>query len=86
MIVKNYVNNEAIWFVFNLTFIVIYQMILLFTVATPAYILLCASNMGLPSTWADTMAPRVILALVLLEFMADNQQWSKPPSQAPTKR
>lgn len=76
MIVKNYVNNEAIWFIFNLFFIVIYQMILLFTVATPTYILLCATNMGMPTTWVDTMAPRVILALVLLEFMADQQQWN----------
>lgn len=76
MIVKNYVNNDTIWFIFNLSFIVIYQMILLFTVTTPAYILLCATNMGMPMTWIDTMAPRAILALVLLEFMADQQQWN----------
>lgn len=75
MIVKGYVNNEAIWKVFNLTFIAIAQMVLLFLISCPAYILLLSTKQGMAMHTVDTVASRLIVGLVLLEFMADQQQW-----------
>ena len=51
--------------------------ILLWFVATPAYVLMLASRVG-PDTmqmW-DIIFSRGIMALVLIEFFADQQQWS----------
>lgn len=75
-LVKAQVNNEGIWFFFNLFFIAIAQSILLFLISTPAYILLLVTKHGMPMTKIDSIFPRVVIALVLLEFMADQQQWN----------
>jgi steroid 5-alpha reductase family enzyme len=72
--------SPALFFVFNVTFISLAQSVLLFLITTPTYTMLLASRVPLVEkmTTADTIFARVLMGLVLLEFFADQQQWSKP--------
>ncbi len=67
--------NAPLFFVFNVLFIALTQSVLLFAITTPAYILLLASRQGENLTTVDTIFPRILLGLVLLEWFADQQQW-----------
>ena len=59
------------WLVFNLLFISFYQMglILLFTLPV------VRSMDGLPLGWADYLLAALIIALIVVETVADQQQW-----------
>jgi hypothetical protein len=70
--------SPALWFIFNIVFIAGAQSVLLFLITTPAYILLLATKMGMPLATIDTVFPRAFIALILMAFMADQQQWSQP--------
>lgn len=67
----------AAFFLFNVTFISLGQSILLFLIATPTYVLLLASKLGAPFGGGDIAFARVLMGLILVEFFADQQQWSK---------
>lgn len=71
--------NGALFFIFNVLFISFGQSILLFLITTPAYVMVLASRLLPETSNIDIIFPRVILFLVLLEFAADQQQWSKSP-------
>jgi steroid 5-alpha reductase family enzyme len=58
-------------------FISLAQSLLLFFVASPAYVLLLVSRTGAPLKAADTIFLRILLGLVIFEFVADQQQWGK---------
>src|SRR5690349_14086249 len=77
MIVKAKIDsvNPAIWYIFNLVFIAATQLSLLLLISTPAYIQLVVTNMGMEISKVDTIFPRILLALVLIEGLADHQQW-----------
>ncbi|KAL8768795.1 MAG: hypothetical protein Q9209_005084 [Squamulea sp. 1 TL-2023] len=73
-IVKNYVNNPVIFFLFNILFISLAQSLLLFSVTMPTYVLLLAA----PITRAqvpDIVFTQVLLGCVFLAYTADQQQW-----------
>jgi steroid 5-alpha reductase family enzyme len=61
------------WAAFNLFFISLYQqgLILLFTLP----ILIAYEGVGKPLTWLDYLAAAAIIALVLIETIADQQQF-----------
>ena len=69
--------NPAIFFVFNITFISLAQSVLLFLISTPTYVMLLTARFGEGMNIADTVYARVLMGLVLVEFFADQQQWSK---------
>lgn len=78
MIIKKQVDswNLALWPVFNIIFIAGMQLSLLFLISAPAYIQLLVTNMGMGISRVDTLFPRVLVGLVLIEALADHQQWS----------
>lgn len=77
-IIKKVVDSwsPAIWPVFNIVFIAGMQLSLLLLIAAPAYIQLLVSNMGMEISKVDTLFPRALVGLVLIEGLADHQQWS----------
>ncbi|KAK0124343.1 hypothetical protein ONS95_009312 [Cadophora gregata] len=68
--------HPGLFFVFNVLFISLAQSILLFLITTPTYVMLLAGRIGGGLTTADMVFVRVLMALVLLEFFADQQQWN----------
>ncbi|OAF57919.1 hypothetical protein VC83_05268 [Pseudogymnoascus destructans] len=84
MIIKKKVNSwsTAIWPVFNIIFIAGMQLGLLLLISTPAYIQLLVSNMEMPISKVDTLFPRALVGLVLIEALADHQQWSFQSAKA----
>jgi steroid 5-alpha reductase family enzyme len=68
---------KAVFHVFNWTFISFIQSILLFLIAAPVYTVLLASTIEPKLTSADLAYLAVELGLVLTEYIADEQQWSK---------
>lgn len=76
-IIKKWVNNAPVWFVFNATFISTIQSVLLFLVTTPTYIILLANRFNGSDSLlsSDYFFIGLLLCLILTEFTADNQQW-----------
>jgi steroid 5-alpha reductase family enzyme len=62
----------------DLTFIAFYQNLLLLAISTPAYILLlCSTIKDFPAmTTTDTVISRALVVILLLESLADQQQWA----------
>ncbi|KAK0621250.1 hypothetical protein B0T17DRAFT_617721 [Bombardia bombarda] len=73
-IVRNQVPAIAFHFL-NLTFISFIQSVLLFLIAAPGYVLLLSSRFEPEITGADVGYVAAELALVLVEWFADQQQW-----------
>jgi hypothetical protein len=78
MIIKSQVDavNPAIWYLFNIVFIAAMQLGLLLLISTPAYIQLLVTSMGMEFSTVDKLFPRALVGLVLIEGLADHQQWS----------
>ncbi|KAI9050076.1 hypothetical protein LZ554_006220 [Drepanopeziza brunnea f. sp. 'monogermtubi'] len=74
-IVKSKV-HPGVFFIFNIIFISLAQSVLLFAITTPTYILLLAARLGQEFSTSDIIFARLLMALVLLEFFADQQQWN----------
>ncbi|EXJ77368.1 hypothetical protein A1O3_09594 [Capronia epimyces CBS 606.96] len=80
-IVKEHI-GPAVFFVFNVLFISLYQSLLLFSVTTPTYVLLLTQRLATysPQTpswdWKDTLAGSIILFCIGISFVADQQQWN----------
>jgi steroid 5-alpha reductase family enzyme len=70
---------KAVFHVFNWTFISFIQSILLFLIAAPVYTILLASTIEPNLTSADLASVAIELGLILTEYIADEQQWGKPP-------
>ncbi|GAB7358123.1 hypothetical protein MBLNU230_g0282t1 [Neophaeotheca triangularis] len=68
--------HPVLFFIFNVLFISTAQSILLFLIITPAYPLILAARLHPEMFWVDTMFPRFLIGLVLLEYFADGQQWT----------
>lgn len=81
MIIKKKVDSwsPAIWPIFNIIFIAGMQISLLLLISAPAYIQLLVTNMGMEISRVDTLFPRALVGLVLIEALADHQQWSLYP-------
>lgn len=65
-------NNRFVWMMFNLFFICGYQGILIFLFLLP--ILTALGTDASPVQWADYLLATLFLLLVVLEFIADQQQ------------
>jgi steroid 5-alpha reductase family enzyme len=72
----------AAFFVFNIVFISLAQSVLLWMVTTPTYVMLLAGKYGSDQTTADQFFSRAIIGLVLIEFLADGQQWTYQNAKA----
>lgn len=66
---------KSVFHVFNWTFISFVQSILLFLLAAPVYTILLASTVEPDVTSSDMAYLAVELGLLLLEHLADQQQW-----------
>lgn len=75
-VIRQYIPKFA-FHVFNWTFISFIQSILLFLIAAPAYTILLASTIEPDLTSADIASVAIELALILTEYIADQQQWGK---------
>lgn len=67
------------WVVFNLFFISIYQNLLLFLIAAPslvAHIVTIGCGLHVPLNGYDYLATVLILVFILVESLADNQQYN----------
>jgi len=60
------------WMAFNLFFISLYQMGLILLMTLPAV----RSMNGSPLGWADYLIAAILLAVILIETIADQQQWN----------
>lgn len=65
-------SSRTAWFFFNLFFISLYQngLIMLFTMP-----ILVASGSEVPLYWADILLAGLFVALIVMETVADQQQW-----------
>ncbi|MBR1509966.1 MAG: DUF1295 domain-containing protein [Bacteroidales bacterium] len=61
------------WMAFNLFFISIYQNALVLMITLPALVLM---NSTVPFGWMDGIAAALMLAFIIYETVADEQQWS----------
>lgn len=67
-------NNRFIWMIFNLFFISAYQNILIFLFTLP--ILSCyVKGVNVPLNWVDYLLSFAYVACVVIEFIADQQQY-----------
>ncbi|KAF2634847.1 DUF1295-domain-containing protein [Massarina eburnea CBS 473.64] len=75
-VVKDFVGPR--WMVlFNITFIALSQNLLLFLITAPTYILLLSSHLtGNEFSIYDHLFSKGIFLVILLEFYADQQQWT----------
>ncbi|KAI4236104.1 MAG: hypothetical protein L6R40_006229 [Gallowayella cf. fulva] len=73
-IVKDYVSNPVIFFIFNVVFISWAQSFLLFSVTLPTYVLLLAAPIIKPQT-ADIAFSQILLGCIFLAYASDQQQW-----------
>ena len=61
------------WMIFNLFFISIYQNALVLMITFPALVLM---NVTVPFGWGDALAAVLMLAFIVYETVADEQQWA----------
>lgn len=66
-------NNRIVWMIFNLFFICTYQNVLIFLFTLP--ILTSLGTTTAPLMWADYLLAAVYVGFVVLEFIADQQQY-----------
>ncbi|KAF2176452.1 DUF1295-domain-containing protein [Zopfia rhizophila CBS 207.26] len=73
-----------VWmFVFDVGFISLGQILLLFAITTPTYILLLAARLtGNGMSTFDNLFSRLIFSFIILEFFADQQQWNYHKAKA----
>lgn len=79
IIVKEWCDKQAtgLFFVFNVLFISLAQSVLLFLIATPAYIMVLAARAGGGTmNGTDILIARGMMFLIIIETFADQQQWS----------
>lgn len=80
-VVKSKFPNKFAFFIFNVTFVSTWQSVVLFLFTAPSYILLLSSAPGASGSQptlqtADIAFTIALLVLVLLQGIADQQQWN----------
>ncbi len=66
--------NKWVWLIFNLFFICIYQNLLIFLFTLP--VLGCLTPDAAPLGWVDYFLAVVLFGLILIEYLADQQQYN----------
>ena len=90
-IVKEYAGPTAFFF-FNIVFICLAQCLLLLSVTTPTYVLLLTGRLTINSSaipsWTakDTVAAGLMIVLILISYVADQQQWDFHLAKAQYKK
>jgi steroid 5-alpha reductase family enzyme len=86
IIVKSRMPSWA-FVIFDLTFISLYQSLLLLAVTFPCYLLLLVSQIPghAAMTTSDTVISRILAVLLILETLADQQQWNYQQAKASYK-
>jgi len=69
----------------NITFVSSLQIILLYAVTLPTYVILLASRFQPETTGTDMVMRSILIGLVALEWFADGQQWSFQSAKAKFK-
>ncbi len=72
-ILRKKINNKALFALFNATFIAPYQNLILMLMALPAYNVM---NADITCNFADFSVAFGFLALLIIESIADQQQWN----------
>lgn len=72
--VKKAVNNEFLWILFNIFFICLFQLSLLFAITLPAYVAFNSDNF-ISLTILDIIAVFLFFVFLCIEIIADEQQW-----------
>ena len=67
--------HPAVYQIFNVVFIALYQNILIFLIVLPAYVALRADAAAPALTPLDLLATAAFLGLLAMETVADQQQW-----------
>lgn len=70
---KTFLNTRFGWLLFNLFFICFYQQALVWLITLPA-VVACSVDGGLQ--WFDWMLAAIFIGLVVIETIADQQQWN----------
>ncbi|MBR5924149.1 MAG: DUF1295 domain-containing protein [Bacteroidales bacterium] len=65
--------NKIAWMLFDFFFISIYQNVLVLMITVPA---LVSMNSTIPFGWVDAIAAVFVLAFIVYETVADEQQWA----------
>lgn len=75
-----YIENlvpSIFFFIFNIIFIALYQNILLVLMVVPLYVVQYAAHIKpIPLNWIDAVATVGLIGCLILETVADNQQWA----------
>ena|SRR3990167_9580243 len=77
-ILKKIITNRFVFEIFNLTFIATYQNILLYLIIVPIYYAYLAAKYSINPDWSifDTVGTAGFLFFLLIETIADQQQWN----------
>ncbi|KHJ32119.1 putative duf1295 domain protein [Erysiphe necator] len=67
--------SPSLFVVFNIIFISLIQSLLLFLITAPTYLMLLVTPFTESITVADYVFASVLLALIVYEYIADQQQW-----------
>lgn len=79
--------NEALWQLFNLLFISLYQNILIMMITLPLYAAFrTRGTAGSPWNALDTVAAALFLGMLVLESVADQEQWNFHQAKKKTTR
>ncbi|KAG4066694.1 hypothetical protein HA402_007330 [Bradysia odoriphaga] len=71
------VPSKAFFFIFNIVFICLYQNVLLVLLAVPLYVIEQAAHIKpVPLNWIDAAATVGFIGCLVVETVADNQQWA----------
>ncbi|RKF83659.1 Uncharacterized protein GcM3_010004 [Golovinomyces cichoracearum] len=68
--------NPIQFLIFNIIFVSLAQSVLLFLITTPSYIILLVAQVSPKNSTADCVFASVLIALIAIEFISDQQQWS----------
>ena len=68
--------NPIIWFIFNLSFVCLFQSFLIEGFTLPTILTISTTPATVkPLNWTDYMATALVLSFIILETLADEQQW-----------
>lgn len=73
-VIRDIVNNTFLFEIFNITFIALYQNILLYLIIIPIYY--AHSSVYVPWQLTDTIAAVSFVFFYIIEVVSDEQQWS----------
>lgn len=68
-------SNPIVWFIFNLSFVCFFQSILIEGFTLPTILTITTTQDTAPLNWIDFLATVLTMGFIILETLADEQQW-----------